>query len=258
MSIRWFTSDQHFGHRNIIGYSCRPYVDSGGEPDVAWMNTDLVVRHNMCVARGDEVWMLGDLVMGDKDEGLELVRECVGRKTLVCGNHDKCFRKGGRAAPGWDGRYAMEGGLKAVLHGTVELVLGDGRHVLLSHFPYVGDSGDEERYVSHKPVDDGRWLLHGHVHERWRQRGRQISEATRTRPRSRRIPCCGQITHGTDRVLQVLLIRMAGRGTLAEHLPGAELLAADQAFRWKGCHVGLDEQVAAQVQPGEPAIPALQ
>ena len=175
MSTRWFTSDQHFGHRNIIGYSGRPYVDGAGEPDVAWMNTDLVVRHNMCVARGDEVWMLGDVVMGDKGAGLELVRECVGRKTLVSGNHDKCFRKGGRAVPGWEGRYAVEGGLKAVLHGTVELVLIDGQSVLLSHFPYVGDSGEEERFVSHRPVDDGRWLLHGHVHEKWRQRGRQIN-----------------------------------------------------------------------------------
>ena len=50
--------------------------------------------------------------------------------------------------------------------------------------------------------------------------------------------------HGTDRGLQVLLTRMAGRGTLAEHLPGAELLAADQAFRRMGFHLGLDEQVA--------------
>lgn len=99
MNTRWFTSDQHFGHRNIIVYSGRPYVDRDGNPVVTWMNTDLVARHNMNVARDDEVWMLGDLVMGDKDEGLELVRECVGRKRLVSGNHDKCFRKEGRAAP---------------------------------------------------------------------------------------------------------------------------------------------------------------
>ena len=49
--------------------------------------------------------------------------------------------------------------------------------------------------------------------------------------------------HGSDRPLQVLLTRMAGWGRLAEHLPGADLLAADVAFRRMGLHVGADEQV---------------
>jgi len=40
--------------------------------------------------------------------------------------------------------------------------------------------------------------------------------------------------HGRDRPLQVLLTRMAAWGRLAEHLPGADLLAADRAFRRTG------------------------
>lgn len=32
-----------------------------------------------------------------------------------------------------------------------------------------------DRYREERPADEGRWLLHGHVHERWRQRGRQIN-----------------------------------------------------------------------------------
>ena len=31
------------------------------------------------------------------------------------------------------------------------------------------------RYIEHRPDDDGGWLLHGHVHEKWRQNGRQIN-----------------------------------------------------------------------------------
>jgi penicillin amidase len=50
--------------------------------------------------------------------------------------------------------------------------------------------------------------------------------------------------HGSDRPLQVLATRMAGWGRLAEHLPGADLLAADRAFRRIGIHVGAQEQVA--------------
>ncbi|HYO18027.1 MAG TPA: penicillin acylase family protein [Dermatophilaceae bacterium] len=51
--------------------------------------------------------------------------------------------------------------------------------------------------------------------------------------------------HGTDRALQLLLARMAGRGRLTEQLPGAKMLAADKAFRRLGFHLGAEEQVAA-------------
>ncbi len=44
-----------------------------------------------------------------------------------------------------------------------------GRDVLLDHFPYEGDSRETGRYLSHRPADQGGWLLHGHVHERWRR-----------------------------------------------------------------------------------------
>ncbi|MBK6762968.1 MAG: penicillin acylase family protein [Micrococcales bacterium] len=51
--------------------------------------------------------------------------------------------------------------------------------------------------------------------------------------------------HGTDRALQLLLTRMAGRGRLAERLPGDALLAADKAFRRLGFHLGAVEQAAS-------------
>ena len=43
------------------------------------------------------------------------------------------------------------------------------------HFPYHGDSRDEQRFDHHRPIDDGGVLLHGHVHTRWRVEGRQIN-----------------------------------------------------------------------------------
>jgi len=47
--------------------------------------------------------------------------------------------------------------------------------VLMSHFPYQGDSGDKDRYTDARPADFGYWLLHGHVHEKWRQRSQMIN-----------------------------------------------------------------------------------
>jgi calcineurin-like phosphoesterase family protein len=33
------------------------------------------------------------------------------------------------------------------------------------HFPFAGDSGGkEDRYLEHRPIDSGQWLVHGHTH----------------------------------------------------------------------------------------------
>jgi len=57
---------------------------------------------------------------------------------------------------------------------NVELGVG-GVRVVACPFPYRGDCYDHDRYVSHRPADAGAWLLHGHVHERWKVRERMIN-----------------------------------------------------------------------------------
>ena len=61
---RWYTSDHHFGHNNIIRYCGRPF------PDADTMDNEMVDRWNDLVDDSDEVWILGDLVMGGKTQGL--------------------------------------------------------------------------------------------------------------------------------------------------------------------------------------------
>ncbi len=168
--MRWFTSDLHLGHRNIIEYCRRPF---GG---VDHMNEALIDRWNECVAPDDEVWVLGDVAMGTILEMLPLVGLLDGRKILVAGNHDRCWagrarRRDPEAA--WTAAY-LEAGFAEVHQGAVTLELG-GEHVLACHFPYEGDSQDADRHVEHRPADDGLWLLHGHVHDAWQVRGRQIN-----------------------------------------------------------------------------------
>jgi calcineurin-like phosphoesterase family protein len=164
---RWFTSDLHFGHANIIRYSGRPYAD------VDEMDRDLVARWNATVADDDEVWVLGDVAMGRIDESLLLVAELAGTKRLVPGNHDRCWPGRGEKAAGWAARY-VQAGFAEVLPEEVDLTIA-GRPARACHFPYHGDSHDEARFESHRPVDDGRLLLHGHVHTRWRVQGRQVN-----------------------------------------------------------------------------------
>lgn len=163
----WFTADLHLGHTNIIRYSARPFSDAEA------MNRALIDRWNEVVDEGDDVWMLGDFAMGKIDETLPIVGALRGRKVLLAGNHDRCWAEHGRRANGWEERY-LDAGFDEVRQGQLNIDIS-GVTTLACHFPYRGDSHDHDRYVEQRPVDRGAWLLHGHVHERWQQRGRMIN-----------------------------------------------------------------------------------
>ena len=47
---RWYTSDHHFGHRNIIGYCDRPFADTDE------MNAAMVARWNDGVGEDGGAW----------------------------------------------------------------------------------------------------------------------------------------------------------------------------------------------------------
>lgn len=162
----WFTADLHFGHPAIVGYCGRPY------PDLAAMTAGLVTAWNATVAPTDEVWILGDLALGPLPDTLAVLAELHGTLRLVPGNHDRCWR-GAPGAAGWAARYTAAG--IATIADTPAPLPVAGATVQLSHFPYTGVPGHPDRYAAHRPVDTGGWLLHGHVHERWRQRDRMLN-----------------------------------------------------------------------------------
>jgi len=162
----WCTADLHLGHANIIRYCHRPFAD------VATMDAAIVGAWNRLVGPDDEVWVLGDFALGTLAESLPRGRLLHGTKHLVVGNHDRPFT--GKM----EDRYLEEGGFTSVHHGTVELVLDPGHTVACSHFPSRGDSGETDRFLSDRPEDVGGWLLHGHVHDTWRQEGRQVTWAS--------------------------------------------------------------------------------
>ncbi len=163
----WFTADLHFGHRNIIEYCNRPFSD------VDDMTTGLVDRWNERVAADDDVWVLGDVAMGRIAESLPAVARLHGHKHLVAGNHDRCWFGHGERSADWIDRY-REVGFETIVQGTARTAIGS-TEVTLCHFPYEGDSHGMDRFVQHRPVDDGGWLVHGHVHDSFAQRGRQIN-----------------------------------------------------------------------------------
>ncbi|MGI8937899.1 MAG: metallophosphoesterase [Iamia sp.] len=168
----WFSADLHVGHRNISRYCGRPFPDT--DDGVHEMDAALIARWNEVVAPDDVVWVLGDVALGPIERSLERVAQLQATKALIAGNHDRCWD--GHDDPAkvaeWRDRYHQAG--FATIDDWAELEL-DGRTVRLSHFPYRGDSHAEDRFESHRPTDDGTWLLHGHVHDTWRQQGPQIN-----------------------------------------------------------------------------------
>lgn len=83
----WFTSDQHYGHKNIIEYSKRPFAN------VEEMNETLVTNFNSLVKKGDCVYLLGDVLFGTKDFARGILRRLNGNKFLIYGNHDRTLRE---------------------------------------------------------------------------------------------------------------------------------------------------------------------
>lgn len=154
----FYTSDLHFGHGNIIDYSDRPF-DS-----IEHMNEEMIVRWNETVLPTDEVYVLGDVALGKRTETVPLAGRLNGKKKLVRGNHDTCWCGHRKVRQSDIDLYAEHFEL---LPNIVEHTLANGIPVRLCHFPYSGDSHDEDRFTSHRPVNDGTWLLHGHVHEKF-------------------------------------------------------------------------------------------
>lgn len=76
----WYSSDNHFSHRNIIKYSNRPFAN------VDEMNEEIIRRHNSRVKPTDNWYCLGDFCF-DKNPDKFLSR-MNGKKHLIIGNHD--------------------------------------------------------------------------------------------------------------------------------------------------------------------------
>lgn len=78
----WVWSDQHFGHKNIIGFSNRPY------PNLELMHECMVLNHNEYVQPGDVSIWVGDVAFLNDTKANELLRRYNGYKILIFGNHD--------------------------------------------------------------------------------------------------------------------------------------------------------------------------
>lgn len=152
---RFFTSDTHFGHTNIIKYCNRPFADAGE------MDREMIRIWNETVKPEDTIYHLGDVSFSSPERTKHILANLNGRKVLIMGNHDRS-------------EFKMKEWGFDVVHLATTLVLGNTTDGLvpvnLSHYPYRGTPDDNHKTkFDHKNlVDDGAMLLCGHVHDDWK------------------------------------------------------------------------------------------
>ena len=80
----YFTSDLHFNHINILKYQYNTRLYSNIED----MNQDIISIINSTCREVDDLYILGDVLMGPRIKGLHLIRQLKPKLHLIRGNHD--------------------------------------------------------------------------------------------------------------------------------------------------------------------------
>ena len=131
----YFTSDLHFGHKNILRFDNRPFTT------IEEMDSELIKRWNNKVNKNDTVYILGDLSWYNADKTLEILNQLNGRLRLVKGNHDNFLHNS-------DCKKRFES-----IKDYEEITLGDIK-LVLSHYPIH----------MYNYQFRGGIMLYGHVH----------------------------------------------------------------------------------------------
>ena len=83
----YITSDLHFCHERDFIYKPRGYKTVNG------MNKGIVKNWNSIITNDDEVYLLGDIMLNNNEEGLKYFKKLKGKIHIILGNHDTINRK---------------------------------------------------------------------------------------------------------------------------------------------------------------------
>lgn len=134
---RFFTSDLHFSHSNIIRYCKRPF-DNADEMDEC-----LIANWNSVVTPDDQVWVLGDMFFCNENKAANILRRLHGKIVLLPGNHDTQIMKS----------EAFKRKFFRILP-DLHMERFNGHEISMCHYPLL----------SWKSAHHGAFMLHGHVH----------------------------------------------------------------------------------------------
>lgn len=131
----WFTSDQHFGHKNIIDGCNRPFSSTEE------MDSVIIQNWNSVVGKNDIVYTLGDFSFHKNEVTTRYLNILNGEIHLIKGNHDARMKKHIRD------KFSSVSDYKELRPTKQSLIV-------MSHFPFL--SWNKSHY--------GSIHLHGHCH----------------------------------------------------------------------------------------------
>lgn len=134
-------SDWHFNHNQPFIWQARGFTS------VNEMNMVIIARHNSVVSPDDDVYVLGDLMLG-KDDGSNLIELMNGKLHIILGNHD---------SPAKIEKYKK-------LSNVVEICWATGFRYrkyffYLSHYPTITTNPDDNKSLHQKIIN-----IFGHTH----------------------------------------------------------------------------------------------
>jgi calcineurin-like phosphoesterase family protein len=147
----FFTADLHYGHKNILKYTNRPYET------IESMDQDYIGRWNKRVKHSDTVYHLGDFTMLGEVGAIRYFNVLNGHISIVPGGHDK--------------RWITDVGKQEIISKSGHLIKTLPPLVTVE-FSILGDKGLEKKPIvlchyamrvwdrSHY----GSWHLFGHSH----------------------------------------------------------------------------------------------
>lgn len=143
MAATWITSDWHFGHDRQFIWKAR------GFSSVEEMNEAIIRNHNAMVKAEDDVYVLGDLMLGNADTGINCIEQLNGKLHIVRGNHDT------------DSRWAIYKQLPNIVEMDNAIYLNYKKHhFYLSHFPTLTGNLEKES------LKQMTLNLFGHTHQK--------------------------------------------------------------------------------------------
>ncbi len=141
MAKTFFTSDLHLGHDKEFIYKPRGF-NTVVEHDAA-----IIERWNNVVSAEDTVYILGDVIMGDQDAGIEKLKQLNGKKIIVFGNHDTTSKVA---------KY-REIGITDI--GYANMFKYKKIHFYLSHYPTITSNMEKSTNIHEHIIN-----LFGHTH----------------------------------------------------------------------------------------------
>ena len=137
----FLTSDMHFGHDREFIWKARGYES------IKEMNEDYVEKWNSIVTDEDDVYVLGDLMLGEQSN-IEYIKCLKGKLHIVFGNHDTATRQ------------KLYADLPNVVEMSWAIMLNYRKyHFFMTHFPCM--TGNLERESLHQMTLN----LYGHTHQ---------------------------------------------------------------------------------------------